>query len=389
MAIYIAPVLLPHPVPVWGQEFNALQEDLESSYYFVLESVELFRRSGNDWGKSTLQLFGIVLLGVVGVWLPVGFVVYLVRPGYFLFTPANYYNAVLTLATLLTTICITSLWLISRFGLLNISLLASFLIICATLTRLLFFGTAYYAEPSVGKIMFCLLVLPIGGAVLLNANKKPETESRFKLSMKNWAFRLLLVFYAGSLILTVKTRNQSQTLPIDILIQNGREQHEMYLNQAKVSNNLKEAVLEYKRRYNQYPPPGFDQWYDFATSRNSPIIDDFDQIYSDLAPFRAYPPHYLRRLTHGLATDSFSDVGAIRIRNGSSRAQEGVKPTHAWMVQATMEMLNAFVEYLPDMDILLNLNDEPRVAIPRDAMFEMRRAAKPADFANGPSPINE
>jgi hypothetical protein len=133
---------------------------------------------------------------------------------------------------------------------------------------------------------------------------------------------------------------------------------------------------------------GFDQWYYFATSRNSPVIDDFDQIYSDLAPFRAYPPRYLRRLTHELATDSFSDIGAIRIRNGSSRAQEGVKPTHAWMVHATMEMLDAFVKYLPDMDILLNLNDEPRVAIPKHAMSEMRSAAKPADFGNGESPIN-
>jgi hypothetical protein len=53
------------------------------------------------------------------------------------------------------------------------------------------------------------------------------------------------------------------------------------------------------------------------------------------------------------------------------------------MVHATIEMLNPFAAYLPDMDILLNLNDEPRVAIPWDAMSEMRSSAKPADFANG------
>lgn len=91
--------------------------------------------------------------------------------------------------------------------------------------------------------------------MLLNANKTSETESRFTLSTKTWVFRLLLVFCAGSLILTLMPRNQQQTLPIDILIQNGKEQHQMYLNQAKVSKNLEEAVSEYKRRYNQYPPP--------------------------------------------------------------------------------------------------------------------------------------
>jgi nitrate reductase gamma subunit len=43
--------------------------------------------------------------------------------------------------------------------------------------------------------------------------------------------------------------------PIDFLIQDGRYQHDNFMAQASSSKTLAEAVWEYRRRYDQHPPP--------------------------------------------------------------------------------------------------------------------------------------
>lgn len=125
-----------------------------------------------------------------------------------------------------------------------------------------------------------------------------------------------------------------------------------------------------------HPKRGFDKWYEYATSRSSVVIEDFDQIYSDLLPFRSLTPQRLRELTHQLATNPFNDVGAISIRNGVPKVQEGIKPTHAWMVAGAAKMMEPFSQHLPDMDIAFNLNDEPRIAVPWERITMLRDMAK-------------
>ncbi|RJE19237.1 capsular associated protein [Aspergillus sclerotialis] len=164
--------------------------------------------------------------------------------------------------------------------------------------------------------------------------------------------------------------------PIDLLIAKGREQHNNFLAQAHASNSLEEAVTEYKRRYKIPPPPGFDKWYEYASSRASPIIDDFDQIYSDLLPFREFTPQKLRELTHQMATNPANNIGAVSVRNGTSIPQQGVWPSHAWMVSAIATMIEPFAKYLPDMDIAFNLDDQPRVAVPWESISAIRDAAQ-------------
>lgn len=119
----------------------------------------------------------------------------------------------------------------------------------------------------------------------------------------------------------------------------------------------------------------FDKWYEFATSRNSVIIDDFDQIYSDLLPFRAISPAHLRELTHTLATNPSNDVGAISIRHGKAHIQEDTRPTHRWMIEGAVKMMEPFVKHLPDMDLVFNLNDEPRLAVPWETLLHLRETA--------------
>jgi hypothetical protein len=54
---------------------------------------------------------------------------------------------------------------------------------------------------------------------------------------------------------------------------------------SRQSTTLKRAVAEYKRRYGRNPPKGFDQWWSFAQKHNVKIIDDYDAVFEDLAPF--------------------------------------------------------------------------------------------------------
>ena len=54
---------------------------------------------------------------------------------------------------------------------------------------------------------------------------------------------------------------------------------------SRQSTTLKKAVAEYKRRYGRNPPKGFDQWWDFARKHNVKIVDDYDAVFEDLAPF--------------------------------------------------------------------------------------------------------
>lgn len=81
-------------------------------------------------------------------------------------------------------------------------------------------------------------------------------------------------------------------------------------------------------------------------------------------------------MTQKLATNPFNDLGAISIRSGKAHVQEGIMPTHAWMVQGAAEMIRKFSHHLPDMDIVFNLNDEPRVAVPWGKLLPLKQQAR-------------
>lgn len=133
---------------------------------------------------------------------------------------------------------------------------------------------------------------------------------------------------------------------------------------------------------------GFDVWYEYATSRSSVVIDNFDQIYEDLLPFRALSPQLVRELTHQIATNPFNDVGAITIRNGTPTLQEGIKPTHKWMIEGAVKMIEQFSQHLPDMDLVFNLNDEPRIAVPLGKITKMRDIARSFEMPSEDKVLN-
>ena len=160
------------------------------------------------------------------------------------------------------------------------------------------------------------------------------------------------------------------THPIPKLISSAREEFQRTL--LAQSKTLRQAALEYERRYRIHPPPFFDRWYEFVTENNLQLVDEFDQISEFLLPFWALAPKAIRKRTkEALGSDDF--LMGVVIRNGSVVT---VERGGEWQQEAITGMLQKFVHYLPDMDIAFNLHDESRVILPHEDLARMSEKAR-------------
>jgi hypothetical protein len=161
--------------------------------------------------------------------------------------------------------------------------------------------------------------------------------------------------------------------PIDLLMWEANTHHDAYVNQTSASQNLKDAVRNYRKRYSRHPPPGFDHWYRYATDRGSLVIDDFDSIDRDLLPYYALEPQEIRERTWQMIANPWNDASGISIRDGKAAISPNVMPTHRWMLDGIIGMIEHFAEWVPDMDLAFNMNDECRVAVPYEKIEPMRQ----------------
>jgi len=168
--------------------------------------------------------------------------------------------------------------------------------------------------------------------------------------------------------------------PIDLLMYDAQNKYLKYLNYAARSKNLAEAVHTYQERYQGNPPPGFDVWFEFARNRSVWITDEFNQIYNDLLPFRAIPPADLRQHTWDMVSNPWNEISGITIRGGIAKVQENVIPTHRWMLEGVVSIIESFSKHLPDMDLAFNLNDESRVALPYSDLRRLEDEALRTSF---------
>ncbi|KAF7592565.1 capsule-associated protein CAP1 [Aspergillus hancockii] len=161
--------------------------------------------------------------------------------------------------------------------------------------------------------------------------------------------------------------------PIANLIEDAEQEFNQL--RSRQSKSLVDAVNEYRRRYSMHPPPHFDKWYQFAQAKGVHMIDEFDTIYHSLLPFWALSPKTIReRARETLGFDNA--VLGVLIRDGKVTLTEGGGDGHQWQREATAGMVKNFVQYLPDMDLVFNIHDEPRVIVPSDDLQRMVNFAK-------------
>jgi hypothetical protein len=125
---------------------------------------------------------------------------------------------------------------------------------------------------------------------------------------------------------------------------------------SKQTKTLDEAATSYRRRRGRHPPPGFEQWVEYAAENNAIIVEDFfDQIYHDLEPFWGLTPSKVRARAR-----SEVHKGTMYVRIHDSTAQANTD--WFWHV-IWAEMMNEVSHMLPDMIIPLNSTDEPRIMV--------------------------
>ncbi|KAJ6181134.1 hypothetical protein N7519_011595 [Penicillium mononematosum] len=122
-----------------------------------------------------------------------------------------------------------------------------------------------------------------------------------------------------------------------------------------------------RETYGRHPPPGFKEWYMFARKKKAHNVDDFQQITGDLRPFWAVPPAEIRQMAAKL--QSSDGIAGVQIRN----KKVVYSPVEGWRVETLRKSIKRIARYLPDMDIALNIMDQPRVMVPYEDTQEYLR----------------
>lgn len=81
---------------------------------------------------------------------------------------------------------------------------------------------------------------------------------------------------------------------------------------SRQSRTLYAAVKEYKRRYHRDPPKGFDDWWRFARDNNVKLVDEYDGLVDDLAPFWEISGQELRRRAMQVSSCYIFWVGLLK-----------------------------------------------------------------------------
>lgn len=199
----------------------------------------------------------------------------------------------------------------------------------------------------------------------------------------NKKMRLLLVsvgvfLFCSRAYLSLAHDSHISYHPIDALIEDAGKRHEFWEKQRAKIDTLGAAVVDYRSRYGRHPPPNFDKWYMYATTRKSVFISEFDGIFNDILPFWSLSPAEVRLRTSQEITQIGNGVGGIRIRNGKAEVGSNVPRSHRWMMKGVIRMMRNFVQWLPDMDLAFNLNDESRVVVPYEDTSVMLQQAMTA-----------
>ncbi|KAJ7499924.1 glycosyl transferase family 90-domain-containing protein [Mycena latifolia] len=133
---------------------------------------------------------------------------------------------------------------------------------------------------------------------------------------------------------------------------------------ARQSTSLEQATARYALKYGRAPPRNYERWYRFAKDRGC-LIDEYDQVQRDFEPFyqlaKEDPTFFRRMVRRGTQLAVAEDMGmkTFQVRDGEASMTDdrGSSYNGGWM-----EMLQTLGPILPDLTLLINHRDEPRVA---------------------------
>ncbi|TFY80853.1 hypothetical protein EWM64_g3155 [Hericium alpestre] len=162
----------------------------------------------------------------------------------------------------------------------------------------------------------------------------------------------------------LRIRGHVDEHPIPKLMENAEKKFRKLL--SKQSRTLKAAVAEYRRRYHRNPPKGFEEWWKFARENDVKMIDEYDGLVDDLAPFWNMSGVEFRR--RAVQAAQLPSIDLVRIRSGEAEAttiKNDLDDDDVSMrARSFLLMVSKFQHLLPDMDFPINARSEGRVLVP-------------------------
>ncbi|KAJ7832614.1 glycosyl transferase family 90-domain-containing protein [Mycena leptocephala] len=161
---------------------------------------------------------------------------------------------------------------------------------------------------------------------------------------------------------------------------------------ARQSSTLKQAKGRYKLKNDRDPPPGYHLFYEFA-QQNGCLIDEYDKVHRDFEPFYQLAEHHPTFFPDMIdrAMRIADDDGGLCLTTFNIKNHKVTRGPH-WAPIDWESLVNKMAPMLPDMGLIFNYQDEPRV------LFNTRRpdayefALNKSDqnpFRQGPRPTKE
>lgn len=150
-------------------------------------------------------------------------------------------------------------------------------------------------------VVVCFFQIGYRNRRRLNVNSQPSTthESDWRIASTRFPF--------------VEGKVDVVQHPISMLMEEAEEKFRKKLKSQ--SKTLKDAVVEYKRRYQREPPKGFDDWWNFAQKHEVKMVDEYDGLMADLEPFYGLSGEEIRRRSYQVG--QLPSIDLVRIRNGN------------------------------------------------------------------------
>ena len=120
------------------------------------------------------------------------------------------------------------------------------------------------------------------------------------------------------------------------------------------------------------PPKGFDLWFAFASKNNVQLLDEYDNIHKSILPFLSLP-HETLMARQAVISES-PQTHTIHVRNGQlslSGAKKDLK-----RASEQVELMQAFAQWLPDLDIVMSAHDGPAVLLDHKLKTDHETAAR-------------
>ncbi|KAJ7595028.1 glycosyl transferase family 90-domain-containing protein [Mycena floridula] len=133
---------------------------------------------------------------------------------------------------------------------------------------------------------------------------------------------------------------------------------------SRQSSTLERAISRYTLKTKRKPPLHFDRWYQYARD-HSCLIDEYDQIHNDFAPFydlAARDPAFFQKMV----TSVTAMVKTSKMGMATAQVRDGVFSftdvnNDAIYYEGWNMTIEPFASLLPNLNIIFNGRDEPRV----------------------------